>query len=63
MWIKEIYRRLTGHTGERPKVDFLICCSDGWMDGWMDGEHGCIELIEYFPFDYLFVLIGLWVTE
>ena len=30
---------------------------------WMNGYCGCIELVEYFPFDYLHVAFGVWIKK
>jgi hypothetical protein len=30
---------------------------------WMNGYCGCIELVEYFPFDYLQVVFGVWIKK
>jgi len=51
------WRRLTGFK-ERPKIwlfDPLL--------GWINGDHHCVELVEYFPFDCLFALIGLSMVK
>ena len=30
---------------------------------WMNGHCGCVELVEYFSFDYLHVTFGVWIKS
>jgi hypothetical protein len=31
--------------------------------GWMNGHCGCIELVEYIPFDYLYVAFAIGIRK
>jgi len=31
--------------------------------GWINGHCGCVELVEYIPFDYLHVAVGFCIKK
>jgi len=40
------------------KINFL----DPLLE-WKNGHCGCVDLIEYIPFDFLYVTFGVWIKK